>query len=317
MTKHRSTTSQQGFTLIELSIVLVIIGLIVGGILTGQSMIQAAQVRAQITQIDKYNTAVNTFRSKYNGLPGDLANPVNFFPALTAAVCTGATGQANGNGLIESSGTDIQGIAGESTVFWYELFQANLIADNMTNATCSAAAALTLNVSTPAAKLGGGNYVSVANQTGLNYWAVFGNGAATTTAAATSDLASAMSGNLSPNQAFQLDSKVDDGDAPTTGIVQAGGAVLAYTAVMSTIWSANGSGAATGALAAGDCTDTTLNIYATDSALSKDANGCILRWQHQLLISPHYWRKGHLLSGLFFVRHMTMRGLTADIRERA
>src|ERR1700746_416796 len=61
-----------GFTLIELSIVLVIIGLIVGGVLVGQDLIRAAEVRATISQIEKYNTAVNTFRGKYNALPGDL-----------------------------------------------------------------------------------------------------------------------------------------------------------------------------------------------------------------------------------------------------
>jgi len=52
-----------GFTLVELSIVLVIIGLIAGGILVGQDMIEAATVRAQISQIEKYETAANAFRN--------------------------------------------------------------------------------------------------------------------------------------------------------------------------------------------------------------------------------------------------------------
>jgi len=60
------------FTLIEMSIVLVIIGLIVGAVLVGQDLIRAAEVRATIAQIEKYNTVVNTFRGKYGGLPGDL-----------------------------------------------------------------------------------------------------------------------------------------------------------------------------------------------------------------------------------------------------
>jgi prepilin-type N-terminal cleavage/methylation domain-containing protein len=70
----RALTGRPGtaaFTLIEMSIVLVIIGLIVGGVLVGQSLISAAAVRAQISQIERYQTAVNAFRDKYSGLPGD------------------------------------------------------------------------------------------------------------------------------------------------------------------------------------------------------------------------------------------------------
>ena len=53
---------KKGFTLIEMSIVLVIIGLIIGGVLLGRDLISAAAVRAQIAQIEKYNAAVNTLR---------------------------------------------------------------------------------------------------------------------------------------------------------------------------------------------------------------------------------------------------------------
>jgi prepilin-type N-terminal cleavage/methylation domain-containing protein len=64
--------TRSGFTLIELSIVLVIIGLIAGGVLVGRDLIEAARIRQQITEIEQFKTAVNTFRIKYNGLPGDL-----------------------------------------------------------------------------------------------------------------------------------------------------------------------------------------------------------------------------------------------------
>src|SRR5665213_1351327 len=66
-----------GFTLIELSIVLVIIGLIIGGVLTGRDMIHAAQVRKTITQKEKFTAAANAFHNKYNCLPGDCVNPTN------------------------------------------------------------------------------------------------------------------------------------------------------------------------------------------------------------------------------------------------
>ena len=91
-------TKQQAFTLIELSIVLVIIGLITGGILTGRDLIAAASVRAQVTQIEKFNAAASTFRTKYGFLPGDIPDP-DATRFGFAARGTGA-GKGDGNGVI-------------------------------------------------------------------------------------------------------------------------------------------------------------------------------------------------------------------------
>src|SRR6202167_3238935 len=98
----KSPASQSGFTLIELSIVLVIIGLIVGGVLVGQDLIRAAEIRATISQIEKYNTAVNTFRGKFNAIPGDM----NLVTATTFGFSSGGTrsstaGQGDGNGVLD------------------------------------------------------------------------------------------------------------------------------------------------------------------------------------------------------------------------
>jgi prepilin-type N-terminal cleavage/methylation domain-containing protein len=91
-----------GFTLIELSIVLVIIGLIVGGVLVGQDLINASHVLAQVAQITKYNTAVNTFQLKYGYLPGDIpASEVAPLGFTAAPVRAGIAGRGDGNGLIE------------------------------------------------------------------------------------------------------------------------------------------------------------------------------------------------------------------------
>jgi prepilin-type N-terminal cleavage/methylation domain-containing protein len=66
------------FTLIELSVVLVIIGLIVGGILVGQELVHQAQIRAVVSQEVQFQTATATFREKYQCLPGDCANAGSF-----------------------------------------------------------------------------------------------------------------------------------------------------------------------------------------------------------------------------------------------
>jgi prepilin-type N-terminal cleavage/methylation domain-containing protein len=69
----------RAFTLIELSIVLVIIGLIVSGILVGQSLIEAAYARKIVSEERKYEQAFLAFRIKYNYLPGDIKNPDRFW----------------------------------------------------------------------------------------------------------------------------------------------------------------------------------------------------------------------------------------------
>lgn len=90
---------QKAFTLIELSIVLVIIGLILGGVLVGRDLVEAANIRAQITQIETLQTQINTYRLKYNCLPGDCINATQFG---TADAAGNAVVNGDGNGIISS-----------------------------------------------------------------------------------------------------------------------------------------------------------------------------------------------------------------------
>ena len=63
--------NQKGFTLVEIAIVLVIIGLLVGGVLKGQAMIQNAKVKRVAKTADEFRAAVMTFYDKYGVYPGD------------------------------------------------------------------------------------------------------------------------------------------------------------------------------------------------------------------------------------------------------
>lgn len=67
---HKSTN--QGFTLVELSIVLVIIGLLVGGILVGKSMIKTAKVQNYVKTLQLYNVAIGNFKTNFRSEPGDF-----------------------------------------------------------------------------------------------------------------------------------------------------------------------------------------------------------------------------------------------------
>lgn len=90
-----------GFTLIELSIVLVIIGLIIGGVMVGRDLISAATIRSQISQIQNLQTQINTFRGKYGCLPGDCSTATQFFGTVDSAGHTIANG--DGDEIIHST----------------------------------------------------------------------------------------------------------------------------------------------------------------------------------------------------------------------
>jgi prepilin-type N-terminal cleavage/methylation domain-containing protein len=66
-----SAPLSRGFTLVELSIVLVIIGLLIGGILVGQSLIESAKMQSFVRQMAQYDALTASFKSKYKQLPGD------------------------------------------------------------------------------------------------------------------------------------------------------------------------------------------------------------------------------------------------------
>ena len=127
----------RGFMLIELSIVLVIVALLVGGVLVGRDMIHAAELRSVLSDIDKYKTAVNTFLVKYNCVPGDCATATNFWGVdpngcpntANNTVPKTATCNGNGNGTISSGwANNASPYNCEEYRFWQQLANAGLVA---------------------------------------------------------------------------------------------------------------------------------------------------------------------------------------------
>jgi prepilin-type N-terminal cleavage/methylation domain-containing protein len=95
------TTQKKGFTLVELSIVLVIIGLLIGGVLKGQSMIENAKVKRVMSDVDSLVSATYSYQDKFNALPGDDASTVAANGVANGAAACAVVG--NGNGLIDTA----------------------------------------------------------------------------------------------------------------------------------------------------------------------------------------------------------------------
>ena len=99
---------QSGFTLIEIAIVLVIIGLLLGGVLKGQELINSAKVKNLATDFKNIPVYIYGYQDKFRALPGDD-------PAATAHVSS--TPQGNGNGIINGNWDSVTP-ADESVTFW-------------------------------------------------------------------------------------------------------------------------------------------------------------------------------------------------------
>ena len=218
--RHRHSCAH-GFSLVELSIVLVILGLLVGGVLSGQSLIRAAQLRTVSTQYNEWRSAMNTFRDKYFALPGDMTNATSFWST---------TVNGDGDGYLPSCKGGANPMP-ESFHFWEQLALAGLIEGSYPGTSvvsgniCNGLSVPGTNV--PASKInpGAGWTIVALNQQSngeVDYtdlpsaqynWFIYG-------------LASSGNGFtsglfLKPEDVWNIDTKMDDG-LPGTGIVRAG-----------------------------------------------------------------------------------------------
>jgi prepilin-type N-terminal cleavage/methylation domain-containing protein len=111
---------QRGFTLVEIAIVLVIIGLLLGGILKGQEMITQAKIKNVINDFNGITAAVNSYRDRYRTLPGDDKGAV-------ARWGSGTTTDGNGDGVISGSYSASTSTPVESQLFWQHLRLAGFV----------------------------------------------------------------------------------------------------------------------------------------------------------------------------------------------
>lgn len=206
---------RNGFSLVELSIVLVILGLLVGGIMTGQNLIKAAELRSIGTQFKEYQTATYLFREKYFDMPGDMDTATQFWdpagscpPAANDPALSGGTCNGNGDGILaDHLGTDQY----EAYLFWHHLELAGLVTGQYTGVPGTTVYHAIPGENVPVSKYSNGGWTARFREVAPgdpNYYAI-NMGNAFVFGAATGTITHGKL--LTAEEAWNFDTKFDDG----------------------------------------------------------------------------------------------------------
>jgi prepilin-type N-terminal cleavage/methylation domain-containing protein len=200
---------KRGFSLVELAIVLVIMGLLAVGATSGRSMLRAAELKTVISNVETYKIALDNFKLQYEGLPGDLKNATSFWAGAT---------NGNGDGKI---GTGAVTDDTEAYYIWDHLSKAQLVSGVFSGS--GTAAVIGTNV--PAAKsVTGAGYSIVYQASPFSYADELGRSFSANYIILGANHASdnyLSTSSLNPDDAFYIDSKIDDG-TPDFGTVLGG-----------------------------------------------------------------------------------------------
>jgi prepilin-type N-terminal cleavage/methylation domain-containing protein len=208
--------ARYGFTLLELSIVLVIIGLVLGGVMVGNELIRQAELRSITKEMQQWQTALGAYTLKYNALPGDHAKAFDYWGATCGTNDDTPTTGCNGNG----DGVLTWSPDGEDGKFWEHLALSGIIPGNYPGTQN----AITPGSNVPLSATGGGwrAYRSTGGPL-ENVWRLGTE--------ATSGL---QRGVTSPAELQSIDEKMDNGQA-LTGVIQ-GHNIIGQTCISGSVY---------------------------------------------------------------------------------
>ncbi len=107
--------NNKAFTLIELSMVLIIVSLITAGIVGGSALIKNAEIRGAVNEVSNIKVAINNFQFKYDALPGDMVNATDYWPGITS--------NGDGNGHFQTGDIPVDN---EGGYLWHHLGLAEM-----------------------------------------------------------------------------------------------------------------------------------------------------------------------------------------------
>lgn len=212
------------FTLVELAIVLIIMGALVAATMAGSELLKITRLKSLISEAESYKVALDNFKTQYENLPGDIPNATSFWTTAQNGGSV-AVQNGNGNGQIGVAGSTLTGFALESYFIWNHLTLSKFLPGTFLGNSTAVATMSGATQNVPASKyLDGAGisinyhsapfaYVDVLNRNFPGNYINIG---------ATSTDKNYLSANiLKPEDAYYIDSKIDDG-TPKFGKILSG-----------------------------------------------------------------------------------------------